>query len=697
MKKLFVFIFVSVLALFVVACNPTSSTTSTSTTATTVSSATTVSTTSTATTTTTSATTTSSSASTTSTTTTTTTTTTTEVVLSFSSIAFVSGTNNGELLLNIAKANATGTIYYVVVPEGSVAPTAAQIIAGVNYGDVTVASAGNGATFANHVISGFVAGNRYTLHTVISFNTLTSVIRSMTATAKLVVVAVDKGEGTLEDPFQISTVQDLEQIGKGYYTVDEKEWNMDSHYVLMNDIDLTAKYGADKLNWAVLGGDSAGNRFAGVLDGNGFSILGLYIGQSSTAGVYRGFFASSEPTALVKNLTFVNPVVVGAGIDESNPNHGTGVLFGYFKGAVANITILNATVSDTGTRIGGLAGRSYETGHVSNTYVSASVQGQNRVGGLVGVVDVADATALPVIYDNVVFVGSVIGSGQYVGGLVGYLRGVQMSNVIVAGYIQGAQEVGGVAGFFQKRAGNNQIAASIQNAIVYATVYGTSSSTTIGVIVGQVSTSNITPENQHLLQVSLTYLIEGAQAYNGGDPKAINGTLVSLVDIASPVWFAANLPGFDFVNDWEFKLGASRPSLIGSLDTGDLGVLTTPLVLIPTFTEGPEEKQITVRITANKPETTIYYVVLASGDVIPTAAELKNPSGLSGVLFSGNGSTIQEALTMADYATTYHVFYYAEHASGNSNILKGTIASKAMTPVSLKAASVPDPPTRKSY
>lgn len=596
--------------------------------------------------------------------------------LGFSSIALSTGDEDGELKVNITKSGTVGTIYFILVAEGATAPTAQQIVSGTNYGSVTVLKAANAAVFSNYVIDGLTPGTRYTMHTVVTHEGQFSILRNMTATAKETIIVVDKGSGTEADPFQISTIQDLEQVGQGYYILDEKEWNMDSYYVLLNDIDLSEKYGPDKLNWPVLGADAAGARFAGVLDGQGYKISNLYIGQSSTAGVYRGLFASSEPTALVKNLIIENAYVRGAGIDESNANHGTGTLFGYFKGTVRNVQIINATVFDTGTRVGGLAGRSYESGHVYDTYISASVQGYNRVGGFVGVVDVADATQNPIIYQNVVFEGEVIGEHQHIGGIVGYLRGVNMSNVFVKGYIQGALDTGGVAGFFQKRAGNNNVSAFIENAVVYVTVFGTSSSITLGNVVGQVSTSNITLENQGMLVVRNTYHIEGSQTFGGGDVKSVLGTLVSKTDIVDETWLETNLEDWNFETSWEIKSGAERPSLIQTVDLGLLGELSTPLVLLPAITSGPDEKEITVKISANKPNTTIYYVVVASNETALTAEQIKTPTD---VLFSGQGETINQMHVMAAYGTTYYVYYYAEHADGNSLVLVSSVQSKAMT------------------
>ena len=68
-----------------------------------------------------------------------------EVALASSSVQNIT-TNSATLNAN-STVNATG--YYIVVPQGSTVPTAAQIIAGTNYGGVTVVNSGNQALTAD--------------------------------------------------------------------------------------------------------------------------------------------------------------------------------------------------------------------------------------------------------------------------------------------------------------------------------------------------------------------------------------------------------------------------------------------------------------------------------------------------------------------------------------------------------------------
>lgn len=69
-----------------------------------------------------------------------------------------------------ATSNEAATGYWIAVPQGSTAPTAAQVKAGVGYGAVTVAAAGNGAMAAavqaSFAITGLTASTAYTLYLV---------------------------------------------------------------------------------------------------------------------------------------------------------------------------------------------------------------------------------------------------------------------------------------------------------------------------------------------------------------------------------------------------------------------------------------------------------------------------------------------------------------------------------------------------
>lgn len=82
----------------------------------------------------------------------------------------VSGTTSNATTL-AATSSVAGTGYWIAVPAGSAAPTAAQVKAGVNYGAVNLAASGTGAMLAATAktfnVSGLAPGTAYSLYVVV--------------------------------------------------------------------------------------------------------------------------------------------------------------------------------------------------------------------------------------------------------------------------------------------------------------------------------------------------------------------------------------------------------------------------------------------------------------------------------------------------------------------------------------------------
>ena len=111
-------------------------------------------------------------------------------------------------------------------------------------------------------------------------------------------------------------------------------------------------------------------------------------------------------------------------------------LFGYSKGTIEDISVVNATV--TGKQyVGGLVGRNDRT--VSNSLSTGSVTGVRVVGGLVG------WNAYGQVTSNSRSTCSVTGTAN-VGGLVGWNEGI-VSNSYSTGSVKGEDHVGGLTGY----------------------------------------------------------------------------------------------------------------------------------------------------------------------------------------------------------------------------------------------------------
>ncbi|TVP43871.1 MAG: hypothetical protein EA341_17425, partial [Mongoliibacter sp.] len=160
-------------------------------------------------------------------------------------------------------------------------------------------------------------------------------------------------------------------------------------------------------------------------------------------------------------------------ISDLTINAATGYqgLFGYTNGAtIIDIEIANVNISTTGNRVGGLAGEIQGT-TITNTSVTGVVSGNNYTGGLVGeAIDTEishSSAAITVIGrqdvgglfgefyasngGNIISsyaTGSVTGSNNRVGGLVGYFYADgEITNSYATADVVGGENVGGLVGY----------------------------------------------------------------------------------------------------------------------------------------------------------------------------------------------------------------------------------------------------------
>lgn len=213
---------------------------------------------------------------------------------------------------------------------------------------------------------------------------------------------------------------------------------------LANDISLKAVcHPADaannvaEANWNPIGGE---NPFKGIFDGNGHTVSDLYINSS---GNYLGLFGYVDG-AEIKNVT-VQGNVTGfyeEGNEQSGQYVGLVLGVGTTKSKLENC---ESRGSVTGcSNVGGIAGlvpRGTITLCINRATVTGSSQSGKYIGGIVGYgkglsfcANYADITA----------------EGSSVGGLVGYvfpdINNEGMSNCMNVGNVKGKENVGGLAG-----------------------------------------------------------------------------------------------------------------------------------------------------------------------------------------------------------------------------------------------------------
>ena len=259
------------------------------------------------------------------------------------------------------------------------------------------------------------------------------------------------GIGTAEDPYLISTAEDMQSIGANV-----TDWG--KHFLLTADIDLSAYTGTE---FNIIGNYS--DPFSGVFDANGHTISNFSFNTGS--GVNIGLFGYVYGAdAVIKDLTSITPDVNAAGYSRN-----VGCLVGRLEyGTVTGCGVQGGSITG-GIRVGGLVGENWY-GTISTCYSLASVSEGFSVGGLVGfnyggliTSNCYSAGSVSGMYG----VGGLVGNNMYgtikncystsstsgtncgVGGLVGSNRGYWndvIENCYSTGSVDGNDSVGGLVG-----------------------------------------------------------------------------------------------------------------------------------------------------------------------------------------------------------------------------------------------------------
>ena len=225
------------------------------------------------------------------------------------------------------------------------------------------------------------------------------------------------GGGTEADPYQISTIAHLNAIRDNSGLSGENY--LDDHFVLLNDLDFTGhRYNADDeenaKGWLPIGHDInkdmdgfQGTEFTGSFDGGGYVIRNLSISRGSEdfIGLF-GLICLPDISAIdsITNLGLEGVAVEG---DES---------------------------------VGGLVGAFYGDGPSRFCYTTGQVTGREQVGGFLGVTDQSTVISC---YST----ASVIASGTYVGGFVGFHIGRIISSYSTGSVTGSGTYVGGFVGY----------------------------------------------------------------------------------------------------------------------------------------------------------------------------------------------------------------------------------------------------------
>ena len=212
---------------------------------------------------------------------------------------------------------------------------------------------------------------------------------------------------------------------------------------------------SDLTEWKPIG--TRWSPYTGTFDGRGYTISGLYFNNPTSS--YVGLFGSIGANGKISNVGVLDSYfqfsALGGGV--CGENYGTvrdckntgsvrgistiGGVCGLNKtGGIIENSFNEGTVSGTGDnaqQVGGVSG--YNNGTIKSCYNTASVSGQNSVGGVCGFNSRG-------IITNCFNEGTV--SGQtFVGGVCGNGCGVTTTNCFNGGTVSGQSHVSGVCGY----------------------------------------------------------------------------------------------------------------------------------------------------------------------------------------------------------------------------------------------------------
>ena len=355
-----------------------------------------------------------------------------------------------------------------------------------------------------------------------------------------------KGDGEVGNPYSITKAEELawfrDQVNSGNNFICAK---------ISDDVEVidmsTVCHAEDKsqnlkeLSWKPIGKNDYGYQYRGTFDGNGKTITNLYINASQNNVGLFGY--TSEGT--IKNLTFEYANVTNTGVF-------TGILVGYANGYgnasnLRNIKISNTCQIKGGKETGGIAGDlSYANAYNCVNY--ATVQGNNRVGGLFGYCSVENRSIT-----TCANYGNVTATSTDAGGLVGYFISGTIQDCANYGDVKGTERVAGMAGYVSK--------GKIQNVFNYGNISATNS-TDAGMAFG--NSNNGTTEGMVAYYSGAKLNANGQEitikAFGNGKPSEDNATGFTEAQLKSGevAWLlngSTSVPAEGSTLAWYQKLG----------------------------------------------------------------------------------------------------------------------------------------------
>ncbi len=309
--------------------------------------------------------------------------------------------------------------------------------------------------------------------------------------------------------YKITSAEDLAELSKIAASGEETSGVI---FVLAKDIDLE-EWCAKNGDWIPIAD------FKGTFDGNGHCIYNLTIDDDTKKD--QGLFGRTKNGSIIKNVGMYDTSVLA--------DFYAGGLVGHSSSAIINCFVVNANIK--GDWAGGLAGFSYGT--ISDCYAKGNIRGV-YVGGLVG----GTSNSIQNSFTDTIVTGSF-----RLGGLVGYIGGITISNCYAKGAISGRGPIGGLVGEISVVSNKE---ANLLNCSSYVTIGDTTGY--IGSFIGSVLVTNDDINFGKVNTVNCQALSQGIDLV--GRCANVSGTLLPDHDISSTLAGISNT----FINDVSTKL-----------------------------------------------------------------------------------------------------------------------------------------------
>lgn len=520
------------------------------------------------------------------------------------------------------------------------------------------------------------------------------------------------GTGTAEDPFVISSVEQIKAFRDSVNNGQSYEGKVIS--LIQGTYDISES----DVAWEPIGkGERVGagyieSSFKGTFEGNGSTITGLSItGVNNNADRAQGFFgvldgatvrdlalsnvnikqASSECAGALAGLMTNGSTVDGVTVSGTvTAKSGVGGVVGRMTktGTISNC-VNNATVSGSGTNVGGIVGAAYYTSadgdmHITGCEnagaVTSGKSGANGMGtgGIVGLSAAfvegctntaeikADGYALGGIVGEQRNYGGITGctnsgtvtnqspaASEYgTGGIVGWVRYVQaggadypqadvisVTNNTNSGSVTGGNDAGGIAGTVYNAAvvtGNTSTAASLTSENFVAGIVGNLQFTeTPG---GNIPSAAVTVSNNVSTTAldSMTGTLKGQYVYDN-----TSGTNPDVVTDDNATEWAARVDGTNYV------------SLSAAIDAAGEGQTVALLGNVTESVTIPEGKNLTLDLAGNTLTNTDgqHTVTVEKGATLTVTDSSEGKTGVIDNVSHARGALVNEGTVTVESGT----------------------------------------------